>query len=258
MANFTYLLQSDNLIPQATLTPTSEDADFPIENVQAEPIAQVSRTTSPSAQKTLIDFSGQVTADIFAVVNHNLTDQATITLRGGSSQDPDGSSFELAIPWATRNAWALFDAAEQWQYWSLTIDDSSNPDGVIEAGLLSLGQATQLSRNFNLGSERRRETVNQVLESEFGVIATGINLFQRTRFACSFKATSDQERIELDEFLLRLERARSGLLFIPDAAEGAAYYGRLMTDHAVVRTFQDISEISGLEFVEDSAGRSIF
>jgi hypothetical protein len=254
---FTYLKQADNLIPSATLTPTSEDADYPIENVQAEPVHETYRTEGATSQKILIDFDEPVTADLFAVCNHNLTDQATITLRGGSSQDPDGGSFELVIPWSRRNAWELFDA-ETWQYWSLTLDDSGNPDGVLESGLWAMGEATELLRDFSLGSAQQRETVNQALESEYGVITAGPNLYQRTRFVASWKTTSDAERYALREFLLRLEKERGGLFFIPDTEDDAAYFGRLVSDHSEVRRYRNITDFNGLAFLEDSVGKSLF
>jgi hypothetical protein len=147
---------------------------------------------------------------------------------------------------------------ESWQHWSVTLDDPDNPALAFDVGLLMLGERTELSRNFNLGSERRRETVNQSLESEYGVITVGANLYQRTRFAASWKTTTAGERAELDTFLLEIERERGGMLFIPQPDETEAFYGRLVTDHALVRTSPDITEVSGLEFLEDSVGRSLF
>ena len=255
---FTYLKFADSHIANATLTPDTEDALYPVENVQAEPAAETYRSTSASAQKILIDYAAPVLAGQFLLINHNLTSAATITLRGGSSQDPDGLDFEVVIPWATRNAWVLFDALETWRYWSLTIDDASNPDGVLEMGLLLHGLKWQLTRNFNLASERRSETVNQALESEFGVITTGQNLYQRTRFVATWKTTTDAERLALAEFLARLEKERGGLAWIPDPDETVAYYGRLVTDHSEVRRFAHITDFSGLELLEDSTGRSLF
>jgi hypothetical protein len=254
---FTYLKQANNLITDATITPDTEDAEYPIENVQAEPVHETYRTTSASAQKILIDFAEPVTVDLFAVVNHNLTDEATITLRGGSSQDPDGQDFELVIPWTTRNAWELFDP-ETWQYWSLTLDDAGNPSGALEAGLLVIGEATELMRDFSLGSDSRRETVNQVLTSEYGVLTVGSNLYQLTRFVASWKTTSDAERSELSSFLLRLEKERGGLFFIPDTEDDAAYFGRLVSNHNEVRRYRNITDFNGLEFLEDSVGKSLF
>ena len=255
---FTYLKFADSLIADATLTPDTENALYPVENLQAEPAAETYRSTSASNQKILIDFAAPVLVGMFAVVNHNLTDGATITLRGGSSQDPDGNDFELVIPWAIRNAWVLFDSDETWQYWSLTIDDLSNPDGVLEIGLLLQGLKWELTRDFDLGSRRRRETVNQALESEFGVMTTGANLYQRTRFVATWKTTSDAERLALSEFLARLEKERGGLLWIPDPEDTVAYYGRLVNDHEEVRPFANITGFGELEFLEDSVGKSLF
>lgn len=255
---FTYLKLADSLMADATLTPTTENEDFPIETVQSEPVSKIYRSESGDDEKILIEFPAPVTADIFAIVNHSLTDSATITLRGGSSSDPNGSQFETAIDPQRRTAWKIFAAQETWRYWSLIIDDPTNPNGAFEIGLLLMGESTMLTRGFNFGSGRRRETVNQALESEYGVITAGANLFQRTRFLASWKTTNANERAELDEFLLRLEKERGGMLFIPYPDEAEAFYGRFMTDYDLVRTRPDIAEVSGLEFLEDSVGHSVF
>jgi hypothetical protein len=257
MGYFTYLTQADNLIVDATLTPDTENSSYPIENAQAEPIAKTFRSESSADEKILIDFAGEVTVDLFAIVNHSFTDAAVVTLRGGSSQDPDGMDFELIIPWKTRNSWALFDA-EVWQYWSIEVQDSSNPANAFDIGLLVMGERSVLSRNFNMGWEVRRETLNQVLESDYGVITVGPNLYQRSRFVGSWKATSTAERDELDGFFSQLQREHSGLFFIPDPDDSYSFFGRLNTDHALMRKFNEITEISGLEFLEDSPGRSLF
>ena len=255
---FTYLRQSDNLIPVATLTPTTEDTDFPIENAQAEPVAKVYRSADATAEKILIEFAAPVDVDLFAIVNHSITSAGTITLRGGSSSDPNGSQFQTTITWRNRTAWKVLSAVETWRYWSLTVDDPTNPELVFEIGLLLMGEATELTRDFNFGTEKRRETVNQVLESEYGVITAGQNLFQRTRIVASWKTTDATERAALDNFLLTLEKERGGLLFIPYSDETEAFYGRFVTDYSIIRTGPDIAEISGLEFLEDSPGRSVF
>lgn len=257
MAKFTYLLQSANQIPDATLTPATEDASYPATNAQSEPVAKVYRSTDATDQKILIEFATAIDANLFAVINHSLTSAATITLRGGSSPDPDGMEFETTIAYYRRTAWKGF-AAQSWQYWSVIVDDPTNPAMAIEIGMLAMGTAISLSRNFDWGAEVSRETLNQVLESEYGVLTVGQNLFQRTRFKASWKATSTTERVELDTFLAGLERERKGMLFIPYPDESEAFYGRFMADYSLVRPDFGVTEVPDLEFVEDSVGRSIF
>lgn len=257
MANyFTYLKQSANHIPNATLTPTTEDSNFPVENCQTEPVAKIYRATDDAAEKILIDFASAVDADFFAIVNQNLTSAATITLEGGSSPDPSGQ-FQTTLSWAERNAWNQF-ASQTWQHWSITIDDGANPDLAIEIGMLMLGETAEISKNFRWRSRRRRETLNQSLQSELGVYTVGSNIYQRRRFLCEWEFDSAAERDEIDDFLTGLEREKNGLFLIPDPNETEAYYGRLITDHEVRQDDPNNGSIGAVEFLEDSFGRSIF
>jgi hypothetical protein len=255
---FTYLKLVDSLIAQAALTPSSEDPAYPIANLKVEPVSKVWRTVEGQTadQSIQIDFSFEQTADIIALVNHNFTSDATITLNGGSTPAPNGSQFQTVISPQGRTARRIF-VEQTWRYWLLLIDDPTNGDGYLETGLLPFGVKTALTRGFQYGFSRRRETINQVLETEYGVIDVGANLTQRTRFIASWKTGSHAERDELDSFLLGLERERKGLLFIPDPDAPESFYGRFLLDYALTQTSPDITEISGLEFLEDSPGRSL-
>lgn len=252
-----YIRLADSILTGASLSPTTEAAAYPASNVAGEPVYEAWRTTDVSSQKLLIDLTAPARADFCALVNHTLTETAVITVRGGSSQDPDGGEFESVIPWALRNAWQYF-GLETWRYWSVSIDDPDNAELAFDVGLIIIGESREIPRGFNWGSERRLETRNQFLESEYGVLTVGSNLFQRTRMTCSMKATSTAERVAIGKFLSALERERHGLFLIPEPTEEEAFYGRLVADHVVRRSSPDTTEFSGLEFVEDSAGRSVF
>jgi hypothetical protein len=259
MGLFTYLRLADAYTPTATIAAVSEQAAYPDDNLKIEPVSKTWRTaaTQVSNQNVAVDLGSAKSVSIAALVNHNLTSAATITLNGGSSANPDGSQFTTTITWARRNAWKILTAAETWRYWLFIIDDPANPDTYIEVGLALLGSKITLDRAFDFGWSKRRETVNQALSTEYGVTVAGQNIYQRTRLALSFKAITAGQRDALDDFLLGLERERRGLLFIPVPTETEAFYGRLVTDFALVRTEGGVTEVADLELLEDSPGRSL-
>lgn len=258
MAKFTYLRFADNLTAQAVLTPLSEDSVYPVSNLKIEPIAKPWRTIEgQTAGQTLqIDFSSAKDADIVALVNHNLTVNAVITLNGGSSAAPDGGEFQTVISPTARTARRIF-TAQSWRYWLLDIDDPLNGDGYIEIGMLVLGSKTALSRNFDWGFAESLETINQAIETEYGVIDVGQNITQRTRLTASWKTTTTAERNELTAFLAGLKREKEGLLFIPDPDAPESYYGRLVRDFTKIRDTPEVARFLEMEFTEDSPGRSL-
>lgn len=255
---FIYLKLIDSLTSQATLTALSADAVYPATNLQSEPISNPWRTEEgdTAAQTVQIDFSSAKTVDLIALVNHNFSVNATITLNGGSSAAPNGSQFQTVISPTARTAWRAF-TSQSWRYWLLTIDDPLNSDGYLECGLMMLGVKTTLARTQNWEFQLGRETINQVLETEYGVIDAGPNITQRMRFTASWKTTTLAERQDLEAFLSGLQRQRRGLFFSPDPDFGEGFYGRFMSDYTLVRETPNVLSVDDLEFLEDSPGRAL-
>jgi hypothetical protein len=251
-----YIRIAESTLSGATITATSEASAHPATNVASEPVYEGWRTTDASSQKLLIGHSSAKRVTGCAIVAHTLTETATITLRGGSSADPDGGEFEIEIPYRRRTVKIEFPL-EVWRYWSLSIDDPDNPALAFDVGLVILGELRSFE-GFQLGLDWPSETVNQSLETEYGHLNIGANLFQRARFSATVKTDNAMDRKAVNNFLVALERERTGLLLIPDQDDDDVFYGRLLSDHLMSRTSPDITEFTGLEFVEDSPGRSVF
>lgn len=115
-----------------------------------------------------LGYGGNVQAMILA--DHNLSDEATVTLKGGgkiivtddgfvpitygdkyiiSDVDWDSPDYEIAVPVNSPHLAVWLD--ETWARWRLEIEDPDNTDGIIKASGLYLGSYTQLSRRFNQG-----------------------------------------------------------------------------------------------------------
>jgi hypothetical protein len=88
--------------------------------------------------------------NIIAIVGHNLTSNATITVKAGSSEDPSDSIG--TISWRKGTAFVYLDALQLAQYFKLEIEDASNPDGFIDIGYICIGALTELDFTFAYGS----------------------------------------------------------------------------------------------------------
>lgn len=234
-----------NLISAAvTITPSTEDAAYPKANLYDKQAARVFRSESGTALTILLDFLGAVSADTIGLVNHNLTNAATLSLKAGAASPPNTV---VATPvYREHDLWKGFTLTSA-RYWLLTIADS-NPDD-IEIGQLLLGQRTALPRARRIGNgyspARKRATISG--ETYAGVF-WNYHLFQRQVFNPSFRVGSAAELAVLDT--LDATDVYGNLwpfLYIPDVTGAACYYVRKEQDFEPVEQ----ARIAGGELVHD-------
>jgi len=130
----------DNEIDKYTPTVSSEQGNFPAENVQDTQLIMTWRTNSLTGQYLKID-AGEgktITATCAAIVAHNLTSSATIKIQanatdswGGTPSVDESFSYDAAIM-------VRFFTSAAYRFWRFYFDDATNPDAYIEIGRLVL------------------------------------------------------------------------------------------------------------------------
>ncbi|MDA2936839.1 hypothetical protein MYX75_01065 [Acidobacteria bacterium AH-259-A15] len=255
MSNFTYLKSSDNLVSDALLTPTSVNSVYPVANLSILPIFKIYRTTEGGigTQKIRIDFPTAQSIDTFAVVNHNLTSGATITVKGGSSPDPDGSAFTTTITWRELLAWKILTAAESHKNWSITLDDEANVNGYLSVGYLIMGTKTTFSVQFQPEWTKEPVKVVRAVENDLGVPMVGRKVSEGTRVTVSFAGLSTTERNEIDTFLDSLDLRVDPFLLVPDSTEADAFFVRLEESY-VIEQGSGVAGIEAAPFLTDNFG----
>ena len=146
MGNLAWLAHPDNLATAATVAATSSDASYPIANVKALPITTVWRSTTAGVQDIEIDFGSAQSADLIALVNHNLTSGAAITVSAGTTTGY--LNFSQTMPYREFLAFVRLSAAISYRYWRVRISDTSNQDSCIQVGYLGSGPSTCPSFSF--------------------------------------------------------------------------------------------------------------
>ena len=256
MGTLSYLKDSGNLFPNATLTETTENSSFPVENMNALPISKPYKTADAAltGQKIIIDFGSAQTMDIFALVNHNLQSGATITVKGGNSSDP--GSVITTITWREGLAWDILGSSVSHRYWSLTLDDAGNPDNHLRVGYFIMGLKTDLVVNqFHEWSKERVKRVRQV-ENELGAPMVGAKIYEGTRITMSFLGLTDSERDTIDTFLDSLDIKIDPILLVPEATEADAFFSRLEAEYTIEQS-EGVAHIRGVPFITDSLGTVI-
>jgi len=139
----------ENKILSSDLTASSENPDFTIDNVQDTRLAVVYRSVEES---TNITITGPITASYFSILNHNLTESATVTLEGNNTDSWGAPSFSQSVDWLETSMIVNFSEST-YNYWRLIIvDDDTGADGYIEIGSLYLGTYLQMP-GMEIGQE---------------------------------------------------------------------------------------------------------
>lgn len=135
----------DNLLDTAAvITPSTEDAAFPVENLYDKRPGKPFKFTTTSGN-IVIDLGSAQSVSAIALINHSIPAGASAYIEGHTSDewsDPDVSE-EIVV--TAVNTHKTFTAASK-RYWRLVVDCSTV---TAKIGELILGNAVDLSQNYN-------------------------------------------------------------------------------------------------------------
>lgn len=157
-------LVTNLLDANATLTPGTEDSSYPVENLYGLVAANRYRSLSLLSLSVLVDLGSSKAANTIALINHNATSGATITVKAGGSSPP--STVVATLSWRQYDIWADL-GSQTARYWLLEISDSNTV--ALSLGQLVLGTRVALPESFRRGRKPSVKTNNIALETEAGV-----------------------------------------------------------------------------------------
>lgn len=131
-----------NLIDSATLTSDNENPSYPLTALQHIHLANPFRFNSLAASYIDIDLGSAQDVSSIGIIS-NLTADATIVLKGNSSESWAAPPVEETVTAADRNLMHYFTEAT-YRYWRLEITDAANGDGYVEINRLYLGGYLQM------------------------------------------------------------------------------------------------------------------
>lgn len=127
-----------------TWSATSAVATLPASNLADINRRRVWRSTGlASPERVVVDLGAAYAIDAIAIVSHNLTTGATVTLKGHTADSWAAPDFSEAVTvYDDKDADVVvhfLSAQTTKRYWALEITDAANPDGYVEIGVLALG-----------------------------------------------------------------------------------------------------------------------
>lgn len=131
----------DGLTWTASSTATG---DFLANNLNTDIVEQVWRSIATVTNITLVcdtQITQGVLVDTLAMLNHNLSSSAVMTLEGSTSPTFVSIGFTTALTWAQRDIFFIAPTfpTTQFRYWRISINDPNNADGYIQIGTILFG-----------------------------------------------------------------------------------------------------------------------
>lgn len=130
---------------------STEAGDFDINNVNTDIVEQVWRSQTGTVSATLTcdtEVAQGIAVDTLAILNHNFTSSATITIEASNSPvfSPVGETIQLE--WEEENIYYIAPEfpINQWRYWRILVSDGTNPDNYLQAGTIVFGTCSLLSQ----------------------------------------------------------------------------------------------------------------
>jgi len=129
---------------------TTEAGDFSPFNLNTDIVEEVWRSDAPTLTGISLDCDTErpqgVFLDTFAILNHNMTTSASVTLIGSNSSTfaPVGVTIPLEVREDDPNIYYIAPTLPNsgYRYWRVSIDDSSNTKGFVQIGTIIFGASS--------------------------------------------------------------------------------------------------------------------
>ncbi len=132
----------NNLIWDSTVTNTNANANYPIANIKDSRLSKYYRSVNDNDMYFVIDTGSAVALTYFAIMSHNISSGATLTLEANATDVWTTPSFTTTLTHG--DGIILENFTEQsYRYYRLTVSDNSNPDEYIQIGGLYLSNHAQ-------------------------------------------------------------------------------------------------------------------
>jgi len=247
MANLT--IASTELVQAGTLTASHEESTMPASNLQTDPPDENWRSTNLTSN-IMLDLGSAQPINLVSLIGTNAQSGDTVRVRAAnteadltSSPGLDTGAVSLWIEsdlsdWEYRTWYRYFSAAQNYRWWRLDIDASSNTDGFFDAGGLIVDSAYTPDINVQYGFSVQLLDPSQ-RATMIGGQLRALSRPVRRRFDMTYQFQSEAD---LYDGLFKLQRKRGtakSVLAIKDPeatnfAHDTAAYGLLTNLRPIV------------------------
>lgn len=161
-----------NLWRYASLTPSSEDPQYPADNTRDDSPQLYWQSVAGVLTPNIVgDLGSALSYNFVAIRGHNVGASGTITVKGADDAAISVNVVTDTIPYNGNNVYALLPAVRTKRYIQPLFSDASNPSNYIKAANIIIGLAVDLGRQYTGGS-----TLGYVDASQTQQPPSGMNL----------------------------------------------------------------------------------
>lgn len=234
-----------NLVDGATLTVGgnwTEDSSFPKTNLYNERMSQRGGFITAKDGNIVIDLGSAQQIRCCALMNHNLTSTAIVTIEGHTADSWSDPDVSRSFTYAENDMLKEIPRSSK-RYWRLVVDDSDRSANDIKIGELILGNTTEISKNFNWNLESQTRYNNSILETTGGDKWV-YELYNRKSWSMKWSQLTSDELADVTPMVDTLSGALHPFLMI---LESTPYYVRSQNNYNTDRPIAVENIESGYE-----------
>jgi hypothetical protein len=126
--------------------------DHDKKNLTTTPLRETWRSASSLTFQDVIMETNDLTVipDCFAILNHNLTEQAVVQLQASMTSDFTSPAFTIQFVWSKKHMVLLQNVGLAYKYYRFRFLDPLNPCGFIEVGRILAGTTFTMTNNEDI------------------------------------------------------------------------------------------------------------
>ncbi len=235
--NLLYMLT--NLIDGETITPSSENALFPKENLYAGFPSRTFRFDAAAADDQItIDFGAAETPTIVSIHGHNI-DSGVTAIQLRASTDNFSGSDDLVGTFTKRDPAFYLVCSGSYRYWRIKFV-GTNTGGPIEIGELFFADTATLSldpRHHMEMTELRRQIRNRTRGGEMSVV--NLSDFKEKDVRFYFRGSFTELEDIRDSLWDATEHGANACVIVPNDSRPEVIFGHLRQELGITRIYSD-------------------
>lgn len=207
------IINYNNHVFNATIDSFSDVPEYPFNTALNDTrLSRLGRTVGDTAEWFKFSLSSAVDVDRAFILTHNITSGATVNLQGNATDVWTSPSVDVTMVWGADYITYVFSATESYQYWRITVADSSNPDGYIEMSYVSLSEDL-IMPGMDTGQIISKKTNSRATKSIGGQLY-GDRLLDFKAAQINLPDIEESKRTEINTFFDTVDITRPFILLI--------------------------------------------
>jgi len=202
----------NNYVFDATISALTENPDYTFNTALNDTrLSRVGRSVDDAAQTFTFDLGSAKAVDYFFILEHNISDSATITIQGNATDVWTSPSVSETVNYNADYLYYAFSSSETYRYWRFYVSDD-NSDEYIEFSYAFIGDKLE-APGMSQAKVFNRKTNTSAQKSTSGQLYADRRLPFKGK-QITFPVATESECTAVDNFWDEVEIARPFILLV--------------------------------------------